>query len=104
MTDNQVFHDTPDGAAMKVLAEAAIAGDQSEPKIDHLAPLGSPGAADDRWVFTEENPRRELGAAGALANVTVASTNPAVYAARIESVTKLLVEPRASSSSPEEGH
>jgi len=66
MTDNQVFHDT-DGIAMKVLAEAAIAGDQSEPKIDHLPPLGSPGSADDRWVFTEENPRRELDTAGGLA-------------------------------------
>jgi len=66
MTDNQVFHDT-DGAALKVLAAAAEAGDQSEPKIDHLPPLGSLGSADDRWVFTEENPRRELDTAGALA-------------------------------------
>lgn len=66
MTDNQVFHDT-DGAAMKVLAAAATAGDQSEPKIDHLPPLGSPGSADDRWVFTEQNPGRELDVAGALA-------------------------------------
>jgi len=38
MTDNQVFHDT-DGTAIKVLAEAAVAGDQTEPKIDHLPPL-----------------------------------------------------------------
>ncbi len=66
MTDNLVFHDA-DGTAMKVLAEAATAGDQSEPKIDHLPPLGSPGSADDRWVFTEENPRRELDTAGGLA-------------------------------------
>ncbi len=66
MTDNQVFHDT-DGAAMKVLAAAALAGDQSEPKIDHLPPLGSKGSADDRWVFTEENPARELDTAGGLA-------------------------------------
>jgi hypothetical protein len=66
MTDNLVFHDT-DGAAMKVLAAAAVAGDQTEPKIDHLPPLGSPGSADDRWVFTEENPRRELDTAGGLA-------------------------------------
>ena len=66
MTDNQVFHDT-DGAAVKVLAAAAVAGDQSEPKIDHLPPLGSPGSADDRWVFTEENPARELNTAGGLA-------------------------------------
>ncbi len=32
-------------------------------------PLGSgvPGAADDRWVFTEQNPQRELSAAAGLA-------------------------------------
>jgi endoglucanase len=29
--------------------------------------VGLPGSPDDRWVFTEENPRRELGVAAALA-------------------------------------
>ena len=66
MTDNIVFHDT-DGTAMRVLAEMAVNGDESEPKIDHLPPLGTPGSPDDRWVFTEENPGRELEAAGGLA-------------------------------------
>jgi endoglucanase len=66
MTDNIVFHDT-DGAAVNVLAAAARAGDQSEPKIGDLPPLGSAGSADDRWVFTEHNPARELDAAGGLA-------------------------------------
>jgi hypothetical protein len=66
MTDNQVFHDT-DGEALRVLAQAAVNGDQTEPKIDHLPPLGAPGSADDRWVFTEENPPRELNTAGGLA-------------------------------------
>jgi endoglucanase len=66
MTDNVVFKDT-DGAAMKVLADSAAHGDQSEPVIDHLPPLGSAGSADDRWVFTEENPARELNAAAGLA-------------------------------------
>ena len=66
MTDNIVFHDT-DGTAMKVLAAMAESGDESEPKIGHLPPLGSPGSADDRWVFTEDNPSRELDAAGGLA-------------------------------------
>ena len=66
MTDNVVFSDA-DGSAIKVLAAAAENGDQSEPAIDHLPPLGSPGSADDRWVFTEENPARELDAAGGLA-------------------------------------
>jgi endoglucanase len=66
MTDNQVFH-ANDDTAMKVLAKAAVEGDQTEPKIDHLPPLGSPGSADDRWVFTEENPSSELSTAGGLA-------------------------------------
>ena len=66
MTDNTVFVDK-DGEAMKALAAANIAGDQSEPKVDHLPPLGSAGSADDRWVFTEENPNRELNTAGGLA-------------------------------------
>jgi len=66
MTDNQVFHDAT-GQAIKVLASAAENGSQAEPAIDHLPRLGSAGSADDRWVFTEDNPARELGAAGALA-------------------------------------
>lgn len=66
MTDNQVFHDRA-GAAMQVLAAAAVHGDQREPALGALPPLGSAGAADDRWVFTEENPDRELSVAGALA-------------------------------------
>jgi hypothetical protein len=66
MTDNQVFHDT-DGTALKILADAAVHGSQAEPKIGHLPPIGSTGSADDRWVFTEENPDRELDTAGGLA-------------------------------------
>jgi hypothetical protein len=73
MTDNKVFHDT-NGEAMKILAEAAVSGSQAEPKIDHLPPLGSEGSADDRWVFTEENARRELDVAGALAAASRALT------------------------------
>lgn len=66
MTDNQVFHDST-GTAMKVLADAALNGSQAEPKIDHLPRLGSPGSADDRWVFTEQNAAHELTTAGGLA-------------------------------------
>jgi hypothetical protein len=73
MTDNLVFHDI-DGTAMKVLAEAAVSGSQDEPKIDHLPPLGSPGSADDRWVFTEEDPLEELEVAGSLAAASRALT------------------------------
>jgi hypothetical protein len=73
MTDNLVFHDA-DGTALKVLAEAAVSGSQAEPKIDHLPPLGSPGSADDRWVFTEDNALRELEVAGGLAAASRALT------------------------------
>ncbi len=66
MTDNQVFHDDANGTALKVLAAAAH-GSQGEPAIPGLPPLGSAGSADDRWVFTEENPDRELNTAAALA-------------------------------------
>ncbi|HWA84806.1 MAG TPA: glycoside hydrolase family 9 protein [Opitutus sp.] len=65
MTDNRVFHDT-DGLAINALAKAAVNGSQAEPPTG-LAPLGSDGSADDRWVFTEENPMHELQTAAALA-------------------------------------
>ncbi|TVQ17235.1 MAG: glycoside hydrolase [Spirochaetaceae bacterium] len=35
---------------------------------DPAPPIGLPGSPDDRWVFTEENPRRELATAAALAS------------------------------------
>lgn len=34
---------------------------------DNTIPMGESGAPDDRWVFTEENPYRELNTAAALA-------------------------------------
>ncbi|HYF73860.1 MAG TPA: glycoside hydrolase family 9 protein, partial [Nocardioides sp.] len=37
------------------------------PVSDTTPPVGRPGSADDRWVFTEENPRRELEVAAGLA-------------------------------------
>lgn len=48
MTDNQIF-------------------DGSFASSGKVTPVGLPGSADDRWVFTEDNPRRELEAAAALA-------------------------------------
>jgi len=33
----------------------------------NVPPVGLPGSADDRWVFTEDNPNRELGVAACLA-------------------------------------
>jgi len=67
VTDNQVFHDDANGTALKTIAADVRRGIQSEPKIPGLPPLGSPGSADDRWVFTEDNPDRELNTAAALA-------------------------------------
>ncbi|HVU35745.1 MAG TPA: glycoside hydrolase family 9 protein [Opitutaceae bacterium] len=66
-TDNQVFHDSTGGEAMKILADAAREGSQAEPQIDHLPRLGSAGSADDRWVFTERNAAHEFTTASALA-------------------------------------
>ena len=39
----------------------------SNDSTDAKIPVGQPGAPDDRWVFTEENPFRELSTAAALA-------------------------------------
>ncbi|HWI92559.1 MAG TPA: glycoside hydrolase family 9 protein [Flavisolibacter sp.] len=40
-------------------------------KNENNAPaVGLPGSPDDRWVFTEENPNRELGVASALATAS----------------------------------
>jgi endoglucanase len=66
MTDNLVFQDK-DGTAMKVLARMAENGDESEPKIGNLPPLGLAGSPDDRWVFTEDDPGHELEASSGLA-------------------------------------
>jgi hypothetical protein len=52
-----------DGALMtdNVVFDPAKTPESSAP------PVGLPGSADDRWVFTENNPRRELQTAAALA-------------------------------------
>lgn len=47
LTDNQVFDPKTPAAA--------------------VPPVGRPGSADDRWVFTEDNPKRELEVAAGLA-------------------------------------
>ena len=47
LTDNQVFDPKTPAAA--------------------VPPVGHPGSADDRWVFTEDNPKRELLVAAGLA-------------------------------------
>lgn len=66
MTDNRIFQDQT-GRAIQVLADAARAGAQTEPDLGGLPRLGSTGSADDRWVFTEENPHHEFTACAALA-------------------------------------
>lgn len=55
MTDNKVFN-------------ASIVKEEAPP-------VGLPGSPDDRWVFTEENPRRELETAAALAATSRALKN-----------------------------
>lgn len=52
-----------------------------DPRLDTgSTTLGHSGIADDRWVFTEENPRRELEVAGGLASASRAlkTYNPAL--------------------------
>ena len=66
-TDNLVFHDDANGTALKLIAAAAVHGTQGDPGVPGLPPLGLAGAADDRWVFTEDNPDRELNTAAGLA-------------------------------------
>jgi endoglucanase len=44
-----------------------IAVTDTRPRDPWGAPFGRPGEPDDRWVFTEENPGRELGTAAGLA-------------------------------------
>lgn len=65
MTDNQIFQDK-DGKALAIIAKGAAEGSQAQPETG-LPPLGSAGSPDDRWVFTEQNPRNELTTAAALA-------------------------------------
>jgi endoglucanase len=52
-----------DGASMtdNVVFDPAKTPEESAPKV------GLPGSPDDRWVFTEENPKRELLTSAALA-------------------------------------
>jgi hypothetical protein len=55
-----------DGALMtdNVVFDAKTTPEASAP------PVGLPGSPDDRWVFTEDNPRRELQTAAALATAS----------------------------------
>lgn len=66
MSDQQVFRDDAERTALKALARAAVHGSQAGP-VPALPPLGAAGSPDDRWVFTEENPDRELNVAAGLA-------------------------------------
>ncbi|AOS44104.1 hypothetical protein Verru16b_01165 [Lacunisphaera limnophila] len=66
MNDQQVFVDDAARTAQQALAAAAVHGSQAEP-VPGLPPLGTAGSPDDRWVFTEDNPDRELIVAAGLA-------------------------------------
>ncbi len=58
---------------------------------------GIPGNEDDRWVFTEENPFRELSTAAHLAAVSraLAEFNPALSAEALEAARALFSETQA---------
>ncbi len=57
---------------------------------------GLPGGEDDRWVFTEDNPSRELTTAAHLAAVSraLAQFNPALSAEALEAARSLFLETR----------
>ncbi len=53
-----------------LLGEASTHSDNvvfKGPETENTPTVGRPGAKDDRWVFTEQNPRRELDVAAGLA-------------------------------------
>ncbi len=58
---------------------------------------GVPGNADDRWVFTEDNPARELVTAAHLAAVSraLADFNPGLSAEALEAARALFAETRS---------
>jgi endoglucanase len=63
----------------------------SGPETKQTPPVGLPGSADDRWVFTESNPWRELYTAAALAATSRAlkSFNPALSRECLDIATSL---------------
>lgn len=67
-TDNKPFVDH-DNAAFNALAEASATGNYVDVDALGLPEYGEDGAPDDRWVFTEDNPMRELQTAAELAAI-----------------------------------
>lgn len=61
------------------------------PPTGTTPPVGLPGSADDRWVFTEDNPRREIMvAAGLAAGARALRThNPELSAQCLQAATEL---------------
>ena len=59
---------------------------------------GRPGGEDDRWVFTEDNPARELSTAAHLAAIAraLADFNPALAAEALETARALFAETRVT--------
>jgi hypothetical protein len=60
LTDNQLFRDDDKLSAFHAIEKASASGQNTDFDALGLPPYGLAGAADDRWVFTEDNPSREL--------------------------------------------
>jgi hypothetical protein len=67
LTDNKIFHDDDALSVFHAIEKASATGQNTDFATLSLPPYGCEGAADDRWVFTEDNPSRELLVAGTLA-------------------------------------
>jgi endoglucanase len=66
-SDGIVFNDDAKGTAFNALTEASATGNLMDTDAIKTPSYGMKDAADDRWVFTENNPRRELEVACELA-------------------------------------
>jgi hypothetical protein len=66
-SDNKPFVDDDKHSAFNALDEASSSGRQFDAAALGLPEYGEDGSADDRWVFTEDNPLRELEISAELA-------------------------------------
>jgi endoglucanase len=67
MSDNQIYRPASGATASADQNGVSVEADLRELERFSTSQYIEPGGPDDRWVFTEENPRREIGVAAGLA-------------------------------------